>query len=445
MQETVYDEKGNVVKQITYNKDDPTSKLYSESKRDDNGIVTADVDESGRYNSAKYTYDHNGQLTVQADGKGNKTSFGYNNGELVSVSGSTDGEESTNTMQYTAGLLTKTSNGETEYNYTYDGWGRITKVEIAGNKYLDVAHESDLKSVTTLASGEQFATQTDKYGKTIYQIAIYTNGETESVVNEYDPETSRLRETTIDINGREAYNITYEYDKVNGKLSSFDRCGDYSLGKNNSYTAEGELQSTSYALDRQKLNYTYETDVALDKRSSKVVLPFEVEQNALCDGLGRTKQIALGKNLVKDIYYAKYGDHATNRVNSVWYGVNGIRKDNLKYAYDKAGNITTVTENGSVIARYVYDGLNRLVRENSVFGKITYQYDNAGNILCKTVDGKKYNYSYPASGWKDQLLAYNDETFEYDVLGNPIVYRDRTLAWQGRRLTSYAKDKNKNR
>ncbi len=30
------------------------------------------------------------------------------------------------------------------------------------------------------------------------------------------------------------------------------------------------------------------------------------------------------------------------------------------------------------------------------------------------------------------------EKFEYDLLGNPVIYRNRTLSWQGRRLLSYA-------
>ena len=199
----------------------------------------------------------------------------------------------------------------------------------------------------------------------------------------------------------------------------------------------------------EALTYGYETDHTPDKRNSKVQLPFNVEQNFAYDGLGRTKEISLTDNLVKDIYYAKYGDHATNRVNSVWYGINGIRKDNVKYTYDKAGNIATVTENG-VVTRYVYDGLNRLIREdNPTFGKVTYEYDNAGNILCKTVKGKQYRYTYPQNCWKDQLLerSYREydgteviERFQYDSLGNPTVYRNKSLTWQGRRLMSHDTD-----
>ena len=186
------------------------------------------------------------------------------------------------------------------------------------------------------------------------------------------------------------------------------------------------------------MGYTYETDNTPDKRNTKVTLPFNVEQKFAYDGLGRTREVTLGENLVKDIYYQKFGDHATNRVSTVWYGVNGIRKDSLKYTYDKAGNITSICENGVVIARYVYDGLNRLICENnSQFNqKIKYEYDHAGNIVCKSVNGQKYKYSYPISGWRDQLLSYNGEECEYDAIGNPIKYRNRNLVWQGRRLKS---------
>ena len=117
--------------------------------------------------------------------------------------------------------------------------------------------------------------------------------------------------------------------------------------------------------------------------------------------------------------------------------------------YDKAGNIETVTENGKLVARYKYDGLNRLIREDNVkFGTVTYRYDAAGNILSKTQYAytlkdelgevvNEYEYSYGQHGWRDQLLSYNGEECKYDFLGNPLSYKGRNLVWQGRRLISY--------
>lgn len=444
VEETVFDEKGREIKKIAYNLSDPTSKLYTESKRNEKGVITADVDESGKYDSVKYTYDHNGEDIVHTDGKGNKTAFGYKDGALVSISGNADGQESTNTMKYNADLLTKVSNGDTSYNYEYDGWSRTTKVKIAGKVYSQTEYVDNKQTKTVLANGDNLTATVDKHDRTTKQITSFANGITETIQIDYD-NLPNIETVDIDISDGTKYNIVKTNE--NGKVISEARSGEYPLEKHYGYNADGDLESTEYTVGGRTFTYGYETDHTPDKRNSKVQLPFNVEQNFAYDGLGRTKEISLTDKLVKDIYYAKYGDHATNRINSVWYGINGIRKDNVKYTYDKAGNIATVTENGIVSARYVYDGLNRLVRENTAdFGKITYEYDNAGNILCKTVRGKKYRYTYPQEGWKDQLLerSYKEydgtevvERFEYDVLGNPTIYRNKSLLWQGRRLKQF--------
>lgn len=453
VEETLFDDKGRETKKIRYNLDDPTSKLYTESKRNDKGVVTADVDESGEYDAATYTYGSNGETSVQTDGKGNKTSFGCKNGNLVSLSGSADGEESTNTMKYTADLLTKSSNGDTDYNFTYDGWDRTTKVEINGTTYADVAYEGSFRTIETLASGDTVTTETDDHGNILQQSTKFANGEVETVTNAYD-DLHTLRTKTIDIDQKRCYNINYEYDNVLDKVTkeTIVKDGVNTFSKSHSYTTDGDLERTEYQIGAATLSYGFETDGTPDKRDSKVCLPFGVQQNVLYDGLGRTKEISLGNNLVKDVYYAKYGDHATNRVSSVWYGVNGIRKESTRYTYDKAGNIDAVIVNGKLVARYAYDGLNRLVREDNIhFGTFTYCYDHAGNILSKTArpftlgktladEGTACQYQYAQCGWKDQLLSFDDQRCEYDPIGNPAKYRDRTLSWQGRRLLSYGKD-----
>ncbi len=442
VEETVYDDKGRAVKKITYNIDDPTSKFYEESKLDDKGVVTADIDESGEYDGTTYTYDHNGEVAVQTDGKGNKTAFGYKDGNLVSISGSVDSEESINTMHHTAGLLTKVSNGETEYNYEYDGWGRDTRITIAGNDFkITKKYTDNLHSTVTYAEGSPSSfsclTESDVYGNIVKQTVKYSNGTSAGVTNTYDTETGKLTESAVDNCGKPAYNVKYKYDHK-GNIVNETRDGAYPLTKIYKYNSDNTLERSSYTVGGQSLEYTYETDGTPDKRNSNVTLPFGVEQKFGYDGLGRTREISLGEKLVKNISYQKFGDHATNRVSTVWYGVNNVRKDSLKYTYDKAGNIETITENGKVIARYEYDGLNRLTKEKTEhFGEISYEYDSAGNIVRKTVNETDYEYSYSSHGWRDQLLSFNGLECKYDALGNPLSYKGRTLTWQGRRLISY--------
>ena len=136
---------------------------------------------------------------------------------------------------------------------------------------------------------------------------------------------------------------------------------------------------------------------------------------------------------------------------SVYYGTkkNGkyVITDNVKYAYDKMGNIEKIYENGALKVRYVYDAMNRLIREdNKAFGKTwLYSYDNKGNILCKrttdfTLKENAEENEYTSTGYTyegDRLVGYGNETIEYDAMGNPTTYRGKSLEWNWRHLTKY--------
>ena len=129
-----------------------------------------------------------------------------------------------------------------------------------------------------------------------------------------------------------------------------------------------------------------------------------------------------------------------------------IVKESLKYSYDQNGNIIKIFENGELIQNFEYDGISRLIRENNkkLNKTTTFEYDAGGNIFRKieygytTVatnnlsGGTIIPYTYPTSGWRDQLLSYNYETIEYDTLGNPLTYRNNNLSWShGRQLDSF--------
>ena len=60
--------------------------------------------------------------------------------------------------------------------------------------------------------------------------------------------------------------------------------------------------------------------------------------------------------------------------------------------------------------------------------EICYTYDDNGNILTKSVNGEIIEYKYKEDG--DQLVSFGNETFVYDVMGNPTTYRGKTATWQ---------------
>ena len=173
----------------------------------------------------------------------------------------------------------------------------------------------------------------------------------------------------------------------------------------------------------------------------------------------------------------KNGLHTSNQVSSIWFGDDDKYLDNLKYKYDEKGNITEVYENSMLVARYKYDSLSRLIREdNKPLNKtVTWEYDAGGNILNRReypfeineslemyYDERLFSaeqlasglyktfkfipYSYATSGIRDRLMSYGNQTneddnipqFKYDIIGNPEYYKYNQLVWdKGRQLKSY--------
>lgn len=146
------------------------------------------------------------------------------------------------------------------------------------------------------------------------------------------------------------------------------------------------------------------------------------------------------------------------------------------YTYDEMENIETVKVNTEPETVYSYDMLGRLTQEDNRWEKYrqVWEYDNGGNITSKKVypltydeelgeeysEGKiqaEYVYTYD-SKWKDMLISrkkityeYDSagtqmtfdetETFTYDELGNPTIYKGNALTWTDvRRLASYGID-----
>ena len=141
---------------------------------------------------------------------------------------------------------------------------------------------------------------------------------------------------------------------------------------------------------------------------------------------------------------------ASGLLESVTNGTNAA----IRYTYDGNGNITEIHEGTQLKARYAYDSLNQLIREDNAYtGKtVTYTYDAGGNILGKTEytyttgelgsPTRTVVYGYTDSTWKDLLTSYDGTAITYDTIGNPLNWRGgMSFTWQnGRQLAGISKD-----
>ena len=126
-----------------------------------------------------------------------------------------------------------------------------------------------------------------------------------------------------------------------------------------------------------------------------------------------------------------------------------IGSQKIAYTYDGNGNITSITDSQGTTT-YVYDELNRLVRENNhQLGRtVTYLYDAAGNIQKKCTYALTTAQNLPALPeassmyayddiWRDKLVSVDGKAITYDAIGNPLTYGAWSMEWtQGKRLAS---------
>ena len=461
-QQKVYDDNGNVIKTISWNSLDSSSKFYSESEVSENGQVIADKDETGA-TSAEYEYIA-GSNVVNAVKypNGGKLAYGRNpyNFNVTSVTQSTDeGEANTNDLIYENDFLTQVKCGNTAINFTYDSKGRKTSYSINGVSQATYTYTEYSKNGSAVNYGSK--TQTLNDGTVLVKNktgVIDTDGgisvtETLKADNttllsiEYNKKG--LVESVVDYR---TGGTTFTYDDYDNLKTVRTINGVLIHGEDYTYNANAELTQKVYTgTVSQTYTYAYKNNAARDLD----YIGFDTYKfYPLTDVNGRNtgREILSGENKLAAEYitYRKVGDHATNMPASVWFASGNSVDENIKYRYDSCGNICEITENGHLVARYKYDSLNRLIREdNKALDKTSiYTYDTNGNIAdrCEyaytSKDGDELSelecthYSYDYDG--DKLVSYNGASIEYNTLGNPTTYRGNAITWQyGNRLTRY--------
>ena len=463
IEETVFDAYGNAIKSYTYNSLDSSSKLYTESEYSEDGKVLSDFDETGEYKT-QYKY-ADGTANIKEDilPNGSRFAYGFDNDTVTAISHSTEeGVENSTQRIYNYGEVVGLRSGNTDVQYKYNHKRKLISVGLNGDAayvtYNRVEKTNTAGAVTgetitaTYSSGDVFVSETDGNGNVLKTTA---NGAIQSE-NVYEKKSLLILKDKIagknyhfakdDLDRlTEVYEVNDSDARISGYTEKYEYDSYGSLIKKT--IAEGDLS--------QEYTYTYNTDA---KRAIASIAAGGITVKPQLDKLERNKGKELyisGMKVAEEIIsYRKAGDHATNMPSVMSFGnmQSGkyVIKDSIRYAYDEMGNITKVYENGELAARYKYDALSRLIREdNKAFEKTwLYSYDNNGNILkqrafaftmkdeeeLEELASESREYVYKG----DRLESYNGEACEYnDAAGNPTTYRGTAATWTNGRLASY--------
>lgn len=389
-----YDTNGNVTQTKVGNNSDyiKTSTTY------DNASALATAVTDARGNSVTYGYNSaTRQQTSITDAKGNQSTYSYGNAasmlRLASLSSAGTGTVNYTYDQY--GKLTQIGRSTTNYNFTYDSWGRELATKV-GNTVLSTNAYDQYGRLSSITYGNGFKTEYeyDNLDRTSKIYERTNTSATQQLAYEFvyngEGDLYELR------NYKTNRAVFFEYDHAGRCMASTEKSFTVTNGKLNytgtvsGYKYEYDLNNNLTKLTCSVAGSTWATTYTYydDNRPRETVLHNGKKITDTYDIIGRItkRRIGLSANYDTDITYIAGANGSKTALVGTYKNGND---DVYTYAYDANGNITSITK-GNMSFTYVYDAANQLIRENLYYGSgnssnktVTYEYDEWGNIQRK--------------------------------------------------------------
>ncbi|MDQ0191622.1 RHS repeat-associated core domain-containing protein, partial [Alicyclobacillus cycloheptanicus] len=399
---------------------DPSTSTYG---YDSSGnFMTSSTDPLG--NKTQYSNDPFGDVTQVTDPIGNSISLTYDSDHNLSTQMSTpdnlqvgytyDGDGNVTQVKETS------SDGSTTYatnTSTYNSLDQLTASTDALGNQTTYAYDADGNLIsTTLPDGHTIGATYDHAGE---QTAVNVDGTT---VNQFAYDADGDLTSISNSNG----STTLGYDKNGNITSQTDSTGSQSFtyNKDNALTSlaatiGGTTITTNFNLDNQ------DDVTSITNGSGTKLATYNDNEQGLND------TIVLGDGLKEAFKY----DGDLHLQSLVIENGSGSTVGDYEYTYDADGNLTKVIngQDGSTIASYSYDAMNRLTKEVTPGGDtIAYTYDPMGNITAKTVTpsgsttSTTTNYTYNAD---NELTAVGSQAYTYDPNGELTSDGTNTYKW----------------
>lgn len=414
---------------------------YIESKATytSDGKYTSKIqDELGNYTNYEYN-DTKGTLSKITDAKGNQVDYTYDDMDKTTMVSSTDGDKTySNEYTYENDRIKTIQHNNFNYSFVYDQFGNQKQVKLGDNILITNTYEARNSNIlnSKYGNGHQINFTYDRFDRITKR-----EGTAGSFEYSYDGR-SNLKTLKDNVNNN---TITYEYDLSDRVVKE-----EHTNGYSNSYEYDknSNVSKITDKLGENTKTIEYNYDLNNNINSIRLYNNSIIINNS--DALLRTvnKELKTPNGQTYNIEYGYTnvgnGNKTTTQINSIKNG----QDQEIKYTFDKNGNIETISYGTELKNKYYYDSVNQLIREDDSSRNltITYSYDVGGNITSKTIypytEGdtlpeptETISYTYGNDEWKDQLTKYKGREIEYDAIGNPLSYDGNTLTWQnGREL-----------
>ena len=322
----------------------------------------------------KYSYDANGNLTTLTPPGQPPYLFNYTSVDLQNAdTAPTVSGGGTNQTTYTFNadreltLVTRPDGKTIQLNY--DGAGRITSQTIVrgGYSFGYDATTGNLKSISAPDGGALAY----GYDGSLLTGTTWTGTVAGSVTRTYD---NNFRVTSLSVNGANPVNLTYDNDSLLTGIGSLSLTRDPQNGLVTGSTLGGVTDTVSYNSNGEPTNYT----------------------------------AASGGN---NLYTVAYTRDSLGRITQKNETISGVTTT-FAYAYDTAGRLSEVKQNGTTTATYTYDangnrlsgpGLSTAPTYDAqdrllTYGNATYTYTANGELLTKSSGGQTTTYTYDELG-----------------------------------------------
>jgi RHS repeat-associated protein len=391
-----YDSEGRMTAQYTgLSSWDDTDYSVTTYKYDTYGNKISEKDAAGK--ATTYKYDTNGNLTETTDRNGVTTYNKYDGlNRLIETYNSKDGKNKKVTYVYDLnGLLKKSGNASQTSSYTYDAYGRVTKIQ----------YDNGCQKVYTYDDADRVTSLTVKQGSVTELVEAY----------EYD---AGGRRTAVVYNGMRT---VYTYNAANQLLSETN--GLTGIITKYGYTPYSAMEWMRAYQSGELINdCEYKYDILgnqTEKYENGDVTTYRY------DALSRLTVAILPDSTLQFYVFDDYSN--ISRMTSC--------KSHLisetYYHYDNAGRLT-LTEEGASQSRYKYDSCgNMIYREDVIYGfgfsnstDTDFSYNGFNQLFRVDASGDRYDYTYDAEGMRIGKSSDSGKTGYLYENGNILIETD---------------------